>query len=56
MIWSFVLLDSGGGGFYGHRKGKMVFDIASAYSGGVFSKTFEGDFLLLLLTAVWLVR
>ena len=31
-------------------EGEMVFVLA--YSGGVFSKMFEGDFLLLLLTAV----
>jgi len=49
-------LTAGVGDSMAIEKGKMVFDIASAYSGGVFSKTFEGDFLLLLLTAVWLVR
>jgi len=36
--------------FYDHRRGKRVFVLA--YSGVVFSKMFEGDFLFLLLTAV----
>jgi len=31
-----------GWGFYDHRKGKRAFVLA--YSGGVFSKTFEGVF------------
>ncbi|MBQ4605509.1 MAG: hypothetical protein IJB15_02315, partial [Clostridia bacterium] len=33
------ILFMGGGGYYGHRKGKMVFVLA--YSGFVYSKTFE---------------
>jgi len=47
LIWVFFCLTAGWGSF-----DAFGLEFASAYSGFIFSMTFEGDFLLLLLTAV----